>query len=142
MDTSSLKCPLCCEETFPSPESLKYHILSLTENLLCPSCDKRFYNLYDLTEHLGRRCTDHNVDESAQERSTNVEDSGKTTFERLIPKVEVVENEDAQTEETYFCHVCNINILSIQEHLENCHQGEEIIVVRISKQINLHFTIK
>lgn len=135
MDTSLLRCPLCCEETFPSHDALKYHILSLTENLLCPACDKRFYNLYDLTDHLGRECNEQNMDSVSNKiengRDTLAkpikvnESSENTSLELLTPKVEGTENE----EETYFCHMCNINILSVEEHLEQYHQGEEIIMV-------------
>lgn len=135
MEASSLKCPLCCEETFSSHHALKYHILSLTENLLCPACDKRFYNLYDLTDHLGRGCKEQDAEYvSNTEVKTHIEDNFKqptqnksddTSFEKIIPKVEVVGNE----EESYFCHMCNINILSVEEHLEQYHQGEEIIMV-------------
>lgn len=134
METSTLKCPLCCEETFSSHHALKYHILSLTENLLCPACDKRFYNLYDLTDHLGRECKDQNTeydqitDEKPIEENFKQPIQNKTDdiqMEKLIPKCEVVENE----EESYFCHMCNINILSVEEHLSQYHQGEEIIMV-------------
>lgn len=135
MESCTLKCPLCCEETFSSHHALKYHILSLTENLMCPACDKRFYNLYDLTDHLGRECKDinteyiennenkHYIEEDLKKSNENNLDN--TTIQLLTPKVEVAENE----EDTYFCHMCNINILSVEEHLEQYHQGEDIIMV-------------
>lgn len=139
METSLLKCPLCCEETFSSHHTLKYHILSLTENLLCPACDKRFYNLYDLTDHLGTECKDQNMLNTTNKIESghdtlakpikSKENSENTSLELLTPKTEVVENE----EDTYFCHMCNIDIRSVEEHLEQYHQGEEIIMVCIFK---------
>lgn len=48
-----LECPLCCNETFNSHDSLKYHLLSIIDNLLCPSCGQRFEKIHDLADHLG-----------------------------------------------------------------------------------------
>lgn len=133
----SLKCPLCCEESFPSHSSLKYHILSLTENLVCPACDKRFYNIYELTDHLGRGCEDCKddiVDNVLECVAVEFESVSKTSEmnpvkglqnELIVPKSEKLEIE----EDTYFCHVCNINIISVEEHLQQYHQGEDIIMV-------------
>ncbi|XP_030759191.1 zinc finger protein 2-like [Sitophilus oryzae] len=53
----ALNCPLCCNETFPSHVSLKYHLLSMIDNLFCPSCNERCDDLMDLADHLGRECT-------------------------------------------------------------------------------------
>lgn len=129
METLSLKCPLCCDETFSSHDSLKYHILSLTENLLCSACDKRFYNLYDLTDHLGNKCKIKNLENLSSniENESEPQASENITSELLQPKVETTVNDG----ETYFCHMCNINILSVEEHLEHYHQGEDIIMVCI-----------
>lgn len=134
MDSLTLKCPLCCEETFTSHQSLKYHILSITENLFCPSCDKRFYNLSDLTEHLGRECTDENSDvisnnkrDLCKNEKSLPNESSSFSGVTLVPKVEV-----KGEEETYFCHMCNIDILSVEDHLSEFHQGEEIIMVGVN----------
>lgn len=124
MDSLSLKCPLCCDETFSSHDSLKYHLLSLIENLICPACDKTFYNLYHLTDHLGRECRDQDTDNLPKDNYTDQENV-QENIELVVPKVEMFE-----TEENYFCHMCNFNISSIEEHLSSCHQGEEIIMVR------------
>lgn len=137
MESLTLKCPLCCEETFSSHQSLKYHILSLTENLFCPSCDKRFYNLCDLTDHLGRECKEIPEDISNQISSRDVSSTNPKKYlqneinsspgDANLPKTEI-KNE----EETYFCHMCNINILSVEDHLSEYHQGEDIIMVGMS----------
>lgn len=52
-----LICPLCCDETFPSFSSLKYHLLSIAENLFCPACNSRFDDIPELVEHLDTECT-------------------------------------------------------------------------------------
>lgn len=128
MESLTLKCPLCCEGTFSSHQSLKYHILSITENLFCPACDKRFYNLTDLTDHLGTECKEQETkpiihkDESGEKKLSQA--MSKPSQELLDPKVEV----DSE-EESYFCHMCNINILSVETHLSEYHQGEDIVMV-------------
>ncbi|XP_012252893.1 zinc finger protein 557 isoform X2 [Athalia rosae] len=54
MGSLSLVCPMCCGETFNSPQSLKYHLLSITDNLYCPSCSQRFDSVLALIQHLDR----------------------------------------------------------------------------------------
>lgn len=54
-----LTCPLCCNETFVSHNSLKTHILQIVDhidNLACPSCNEKCADLLDLADHLGREC--------------------------------------------------------------------------------------
>ena len=45
-------CPMCCGETFTNPESLKYHLLQMTDNLYCPGCSIRTYSIAALIQHL------------------------------------------------------------------------------------------
>lgn len=55
----SLTCPVCCNETFMSHDSLKIHILQIVDhidNLACPSCNEKCADLLDLADHLGREC--------------------------------------------------------------------------------------
>ncbi|XP_014234255.1 zinc finger protein 774-like [Trichogramma pretiosum] len=52
MGSISLTCPLCCGETFDNFESLKYHLLSITDNLYCPGCSLRMHSIAELTQHL------------------------------------------------------------------------------------------
>ncbi|XP_968302.3 zinc finger protein ZFP2 [Tribolium castaneum] len=47
-----LNCPLCCHETFETAATLKNHILTILDNLLCPTCGKKFEKLADLAQHL------------------------------------------------------------------------------------------
>lgn len=59
MENTDLKlnCPLCCNETFSSIDSLKYHLLSLVENIFCPNCSDRFEDIQKLIQHLDEDCT-------------------------------------------------------------------------------------
>ncbi|KAJ8953950.1 hypothetical protein NQ318_019193 [Aromia moschata] len=59
----SLSCPLCCDEKFSSHSSLKYHILSIIDNLLCPACGARYDCMLELAEHLGRECKEKELKE-------------------------------------------------------------------------------
>ena len=43
---------MCCGETFNNSESLKYHLLSMTDNLYCPGCSLRTYSVAALIQHL------------------------------------------------------------------------------------------
>lgn len=43
---------MCCGETFTSSQSLKYHLLSMTDNLYCPGCSERSDSVLALIEHL------------------------------------------------------------------------------------------
>lgn len=54
MGSLNLICPMCCGETFNNPESLKYHLLSITDNLYCPSCSQRSDSVAALIQHLDK----------------------------------------------------------------------------------------
>lgn len=69
MGSLQLECPLCCSEKFSSHHSLKYHLLSIIDNLICPSCNFRFDKILDLAEHLGREC--HEANASAKPPNLN-----------------------------------------------------------------------
>lgn len=58
MGSLQLECPLCCNEIFEDKQSLKYHLLSFVDNIICPACDKRCQTVLDLAEHLGNDCCD------------------------------------------------------------------------------------
>lgn len=50
---------MCCGETFNNPQSLKYHLLSMTDNLYCPGCSQRSDSVMALIQHLDRcGCTE------------------------------------------------------------------------------------
>ncbi|KAL6424172.1 hypothetical protein ACFW04_009792 [Cataglyphis niger] len=45
---------MCCGETFNNPQSLKYHLLSITDNLYCPGCSQRSDSVAALIQHLDK----------------------------------------------------------------------------------------
>ncbi|XP_015115857.1 zinc finger protein 879 [Diachasma alloeum] len=61
MGSSLLVCPMCCGETFNSSQSLKYHLLSMTDNLYCPGCSQRSESVAALIQHLDACGTGDNV---------------------------------------------------------------------------------
>lgn len=54
MGSLNLVCPMCCGETFNNPQSLKYHLLSITDNLYCPGCSQRSDSVMALIQHLDK----------------------------------------------------------------------------------------
>lgn len=46
------KCPICCNETFDSKETLLQHISDILENLYCPVCKNKWSTLEHLIKHL------------------------------------------------------------------------------------------
>ncbi|XP_014483824.1 PREDICTED: zinc finger protein 3-like isoform X2 [Dinoponera quadriceps] len=54
MGSLNLVCPMCCGETFNNPQSLKYHLLSITDNLYCPGCSQRSDSVTALIQHLDK----------------------------------------------------------------------------------------
>lgn len=70
MGSLLLECPLCCSEKFSSHHSLKYHLLSIIDNLICPACSTRFDKILDLAEHLGREC--HEAEASVSAPNLNI----------------------------------------------------------------------
>lgn len=54
MGSLNLVCPMCCGETFNNPQSLKYHLLSITDNLYCPGCSQRSDSVMSLIQHLDK----------------------------------------------------------------------------------------
>ncbi|XP_074040843.1 uncharacterized protein [Leptinotarsa decemlineata] len=137
MDSAlSLECPLCCEEKFSSHHSLKYHILSIIDNLLCPACNTRFDDILNLVEHLGREC---------RENDTNTEIIKKEYLESSCSPIskngdlgqnstKCLENEESESNDIedgnlmYMCVMCNIQFTSMEEHVDKFHSGEEVIL--------------
>ncbi|XP_008550811.1 zinc finger protein 595 isoform X2 [Microplitis demolitor] len=54
MGSSVIMCPMCCNESFSNLRSLKYHLLSMTDNLYCPGCSLRSDSVDDLIRHLDK----------------------------------------------------------------------------------------
>ena len=78
MGTLNLVCPMCCGETFDNSQSLKYHLLSMTDNLYCPNCAERSDSVSALIQHLDccgeatghqKSKSDSRIEESKEDRS-------------------------------------------------------------------------
>ncbi|KAF5290592.1 hypothetical protein FQR65_LT11543 [Abscondita terminalis] len=145
MGSLELHCPLCCTETFSCHSSLKYHLLSISENLICPSCGKRFEKIFDLAMHLGNKCLDPPDD-------INVEDNNNAT-EQCFVKTEIMQEDDDATlsnsilakalsrdnlknvteneqteDDVYHCTSCEMNFTSVEEHIKSFHDGHEVFL--------------
>lgn len=135
MGTLRLNCPLCCTETFSSHKSLKYHLLSISDNLICPSCNKRFDNILDLAMHIGRECGDVEIEDVPDTPSTfiKVEEIYENVLEPEDPDLnesntELVDKQVEDSEDLYFCSSCDINFASVEDHLNEFHQGHEVMI--------------
>lgn len=52
MGDVQLVCPLCCDKSFDSKQSLLDHLSHISNNLFCPLCTTKCSSLDGLTEHL------------------------------------------------------------------------------------------
>lgn len=77
----TLVCPLCCNEKFSNQLSLRYHLLSVTDNVYCPECNQRFDSILQLADHLNGMCGEAEF-VSKSERYTPTEDI--TEEERVV----------------------------------------------------------
>lgn len=149
MGSLQLECPLCCNETFSSHDTLKHHLLTMIDNLVCPSCELRFEKIFDLAEHLGRDCCESNIKEDAgdsnyeqiiikQEESDEGENE-KESCDETMPNdsksdkdvsenVEVPTKDEENEQELYYCSSCATSFSSVQEHIQEYHQGQEVFL--------------
>lgn len=187
MGSLQLDCPLCCNETFTCPQSLKYHLLSIVDNILCPSCGTRFQTIFELAEHLDIECGNTNGKSAADSNDVNIvnikienEDSADESLNNSILAKALLspqsnnkntvfissnnehrdsdpvpeENEQTYTQaqedaeeametggdaqeggevestdpEVYSCLSCGTNFTSIVDHIQEYHEGEEVVV--------------
>lgn len=86
MGSLNLVCPMCCGETFNNPQSLKYHLLSMTDNLYCPGCSQRSDSVMALIQHLDR-CGQSVESEVSGELE---QEHGRDARQELEPDTEVL----------------------------------------------------
>lgn len=67
-------CPMCCGETFENSESLKNHLLNMTENLFCPGCSVKTYSMAALIQHLDCCGKEFEQDEQTKVTERNCND--------------------------------------------------------------------
>ncbi|CAH1124956.1 unnamed protein product [Ceutorhynchus assimilis] len=142
-----LKCPLCCEGTFDTHSALKEHIQMNLDNMSCPSCNVRC-EIMELPKHL-EQCV-NNRDNARVSRKTMKQKSGSEFDNLLQVKIEgnggVVtdENNTTETEDAadvtyscdmiYSCEMCKMTFDSIEDHLNQYHQDEEVLVETIETE--------
>lgn len=170
MTSKTLECPLCCNEVFTSHSSLKYHLLSMIENLTCPACSKRFEKILDLAEHLGRECNDDEDGNSNEDVDINTvliktedtsgenENFNNSILAQALMKrdnaAEIIETDNSKknsvnknaesseqlheqienAEEYFYCSSCAVSFVSIDKHLQQCHEGQEVYI-----EVNIYF---
>lgn len=54
MGGQPLNCPVCCNKTFNSKQSLIEHLTHALENVYCPVCNYKCTSLPHLVEHLAQ----------------------------------------------------------------------------------------
>uniref|UniRef100_A0A1Y1KSI2 C2H2-type domain-containing protein n=2 Tax=Photinus pyralis TaxID=7054 RepID=A0A1Y1KSI2_PHOPY len=147
MGTLQLHCPLCCTETFSCHNSLKYHLLSISDNLICPACGKRFERIFDLAMHLGNQCVDplvpeepEHADETPERFSpicvkVEADDLTDTVTSSILARAltkdtsaiqQQNEEEVSENEDLYVCSTCDIQFNSIEDHVREFHDGHEV----------------
>lgn len=146
MGSLSLECPLCCTEKFPSFHSLKYHLLSIVDNLICSSCNERFSNVRELIDHLDMECCGNKkVQSTVKKEETDMEEAiEKTVLAKALLKkpeeetameetstVEMIEadtDDEETTAELYECSTCQVQFASIEDHIREFHAGSEVVI--------------
>lgn len=79
MGSLNLVCPMCCGETFNNPQSLKYHLLSMTDNLYCPSCSQRSDSVMALIQHLDRCGQSTDSEDPSEMKEESIEEAQRET---------------------------------------------------------------
>ncbi|KAI4499529.1 hypothetical protein M0802_005425 [Mischocyttarus mexicanus] len=112
MGSLNLICPMCCGETFNDPQSLKYHLLSMTDNLYCPGCSQRSDSVMALIQHLDRCSQD--LDSKAFQ---DIEESNKQeTCKEMVTASEVLmDTHIEQINQTFLTTVNNNDIMIVGE---------------------------
>ncbi|PNF16164.1 hypothetical protein B7P43_G01101 [Cryptotermes secundus] len=108
----TLVCPLCCNEKFSNQLSLRYHLLSVTDNVYCPECSQRFDSILQLADHLNGMCG------KAEFIS---ESEGYMPTENLIEEERVVVHE-GKTHDPEVTELSNSENMNSDFHEEEMHQ--------------------
>ncbi|XP_033209820.1 zinc finger protein 23-like isoform X2 [Belonocnema kinseyi] len=98
MGSLTLDCPLCCGETFHNPQSLKYHLLSMTDNLYCPGCSERLDSVLALIRHLDSCGQSSDLEKEAKSKPKKEKRGSSKPIEVLVKETHS-ENEEKSFEE-------------------------------------------
>ncbi|XP_015184803.1 PREDICTED: zinc finger protein 845-like isoform X2 [Polistes dominula] len=112
MGSLNLICPMCCGETFNDPQSLKYHLLSMTDNLYCPGCSQRSDSVMALIQHLDRCGQDFNPKEFEDIKENKKQETCKET---VIASEVLMDTHIEQINQTFLTTVNNNDIMIVGE---------------------------
>ncbi|KAI4488855.1 hypothetical protein M0804_004353 [Polistes exclamans] len=112
MGSLNLICPMCCGETFNDPQSLKYHLLSMTDNLYCPGCSQRSDSVTALIQHLDR-CGQDLDSKTFQDNEEN--NKQKTCKETVTTSEVLMDTHIEQINQTFLTTVNNNDIMIVGE---------------------------
>jgi hypothetical protein len=110
----TLICPLCCEEEFSNRLSLRYHLLSITDNVFCPECTQRFDSILQLADHLDGMCGKADLVNNVEVYTPGSDTEGRIEEEIIIvhegetPERVVTELNNTESTKSDFCEVRNI----------------------------------
>ncbi|XP_021942368.1 zinc finger protein 287-like isoform X2 [Zootermopsis nevadensis] len=125
----TLVCPLCCDEEFSNQLSLRYHLLSITDNVYCPECSQRFDSILQLADHLDGTCRKGNFRNNDEECTA---DSDINTEDRIEEEMMIIhESETPQTEV--------VTVLNNAENIKSVFHEEvveQVIAVAADTQLD------
>lgn len=137
-----MNCPLCCNTTFASKQSLLEHLTNALENVYCPVCNCKCTSLPHLVEHLAQdNCEPaNNVHTIIFERQTN-ENNIENSSVIGNPQIKVYQNElhtdgtQFTTEQSYEAQVDpnDANKMYVElfsKQLKPCLQNREFKLVK------------
>jgi hypothetical protein len=105
----TLACPLCCNEQFSNQLSLRYHLLSVTDNVYCPECNQRFDSILQLADHLNGMC---GKAEEYTETEDISEEERMVLHESQTHEAEVTELSTSESMNSNFSEVRHIFVTS------------------------------
>jgi len=97
VNMGTLVCPLCCDEEFSNQLSLRYHLLSVTDNVYCPECSQRFDSILQLADHLDGMCGKAELESNAEEY-TSESDTINTDGRSEETEMKIHERDTPETE--------------------------------------------
>ncbi|XP_045476196.1 zinc finger protein 2 homolog [Harmonia axyridis] len=122
MDETSLKCPLCCEESFDSLRSLKMHISDVLNKLECPICKGNFNAFENFAQHL-LECEVCESENTESINDSNSDGNSKNLDENNFSE-EKNENENVKN----YCEICDVRFEEVKKHLSEYHVGEQVAI--------------
>ncbi|XP_044759415.1 zinc finger protein 2-like [Coccinella septempunctata] len=132
MDNQFFKCPLCCNESFDSPQALKTHILDVLSRLVCPICEENVNGLQNFEQHLQDCRTEENSETNSLCETDIKIEGGTVGTDQKENNILVQDNhliKDGRREGIeYYCEICDVYFSEMKKHLVENHMGEQVAV--------------